>query len=372
MFGPSTYPYADLIKPFGIEVQSKYTILHERVRTNPDSHQTIRQTIPYVGMEPGEALEFAKHEITTPIKDLSMLFGPLQGSQGPMGQTTVVKVLAPVPSGVEAVELVRTPYNQSYWASTDSSPTAKFDKDKDMPAPVPLMAAAVKDKGKKDAEGNSEEQRIAVLGAKLLGANPFLQSRDVVLTSAGTLKAEDNFPGNAELMKNTVLWLAGYENMIAVSARADASARIGSVSPTQKIMVELVVWLLAPGAALVLLVIVWAVRHRETHECVPAMRSLSSHAQSTQVEFQKPPSVGREPESKVRNLIHDAQDTEAVGQDPKSSERKTRPGLGFMLLILVPVVFFFFGLGSALGFVGIPVLVIGAIMAFTGRLQWRR
>jgi hypothetical protein len=47
-----------------------------------------------------------------------------------------------------------------------------------------------------------------------------------------------------------------------VSARADASARLGSVSPTQKLLVELVVWLLAPGAALVLLVIVWAIRHR--------------------------------------------------------------------------------------------------------------
>jgi hypothetical protein len=130
-----------------------------------------------------------------------------------------------------------------------------------LPAPVPLMAVAVKDKGKKDAEGNSEEQRIAVLGAKYLGSNFFLDL-NVRVVSGGMSYVIPRFPGNAELMKNTVLWLAGYENMIAVSARADAAARIGSVSPMQKIIVELVVWLLAPGAALALLVIVWAVRHR--------------------------------------------------------------------------------------------------------------
>jgi hypothetical protein len=260
-FSATSYAYADLVKDFGIEVQSKFTTQHEQVQTDPETNQEIRQNSPYVGADMDDPAQFVKHEITTPVQGLPTVFGPLRASSGLTGMNTVVKVLEPVPSGVEAMELVKTPRGPTYWASQDSSPTAKFDKDKDLRSPVSLMAVAVKNKGQKGPEGDSKEQRIAVLGSKLLGANPF-QEITVPVLVGGTPYRIPQFPGNAELMKNTVLWLAGYENMIAVSAKADAASRIGSVSATARMIVISIVWVLAPLAPLALLAIVWTRRHR--------------------------------------------------------------------------------------------------------------
>jgi hypothetical protein len=50
--------------------------------------------------------------------------------------------------------------------------------------------------------------------------------------------------------------------MIAVSAKSNAAARIGSVSPGQMVLIRFIVLLIVPLAALVIGGIVWAARHR--------------------------------------------------------------------------------------------------------------
>jgi hypothetical protein len=259
MMGPATFPYADLIKDFGLEVQSKYTLVHLQEQTDPNTGKQVRQTIPYIGLE--EPVVFAKNEITTPVEGLPTVFGPMMTNQGQIGAATVVKVLSPLPTGVWAEEVVKSPFNLEYWGESEPSGTATFEKDKDYGAPVPLMAVAVKDKGKKAPDGSPDERRIAVVGAKMIGSNFFLDLTQTQVVGNVGYRMQ-RFPGNSELLKNSVLWLAGYENMIAVSAKSNAAARIGSVSPGQMVLIRFIVLLIVPLAALVIGGIVWAARHR--------------------------------------------------------------------------------------------------------------
>ena len=120
---------------------------------------------------------------------------------------------------------------------------------------------ATKNKGQKDKDGKSLEQRVAVIGSKEFASDPILEaSQDAII--GGQLVALARFPGNAELMKNTVLWLAGYENMIAVSAKANQAARLGNVSPVQLAIVRSLVAAGLPLAALILGGVIWMVRRR--------------------------------------------------------------------------------------------------------------
>jgi len=158
---------------------------------------------------------------------------------------------------------LKTPYSKDYWGETNVMPgqEPKFDKDSDMAAPLPMAAVAVKDKGKKAADGKSQEKRIGVIGAKMLGSNFFLEL--TVTQTVGNVRYRmQRFPGNSELMKNTILWLSGYENMIAVSPKNNIASRIGDVRPTTLRFIQVGTVLLAPLAALVIGGIVWMGRRR--------------------------------------------------------------------------------------------------------------
>ncbi len=258
MMGPQGFAYASLIKDFGIEVQSQYGVVHVQERTDPNTGRSAPQNNPYIGLD--QPLIFAKHQITTPVNGLPTVFGPIMSDRGspPMATLVPVKVLEPLPSGVTALEIVKSPYSPDYWGESDSSAPPKYNKESDLAAPIPLMAVAVKEKA---PDGSADEKRIAVIGCKMLGSNYFLRVPDVV--TRGDIEYQvQRFPGNMELMKNTVLWLSGYENMIAVSAKANTAARIGGVTPTQMTLVRLGVLLVAPLLALVIGGIVWTMRRR--------------------------------------------------------------------------------------------------------------
>jgi hypothetical protein len=260
--GSATYPYADLVKDFGIQVDSKYTVMHMLEQPDSETGRVVSQNTVYVGFEPNRPVLYAKSEITTPVEGLQTIFGPVRlNNGGQAGACTVVKVINPAPAEVEAKELVTTPYDDSFWATTEPSATGKFDPTKDMKAPVPLMAVAVKDKGKKAPDGSSDEQRVGVLGAKMLGSDFFAQMMGIKSRPDGLRELSRQFPGNTELMKNTVLWLSGYENMIAVSAKANRPASIGAVTPGNWWTVFSLI-VLAPVLALFVGILVWAARHR--------------------------------------------------------------------------------------------------------------
>lgn len=257
MSGSSGFPYDELVRSFGIDVQPRYTVYHQIDTTDPDTGEHVNQPTPYI-----EITRFEKNEITDPIQSLPTVFGPVQTqSGGSAGAATVVGIQKPLPQGVSATVLATTPEGGDYWGESDPLSAPKFDPGSDMASPVPLAAIGVKNKGQKDKDGSSMEQRVAVFGAKMIGANFFLDL-NVQFQQGGVRYVAPRFPGNQELMKNTILWLAGYENMIAVSAKVDPAARIGDVSPHELAFIRVGIVALLPLGILLLGGIIWYTRHK--------------------------------------------------------------------------------------------------------------
>jgi len=253
---PTGYPYDALVREFGINVQSKYTVVNYQEGTNRDTGAPISQASPYIPID-----RFEDHEITRPIQSLPTIFGPARTQSAP-SMVTVVDLQSSMPTGVEGKVIVKSPSGTDYFATASPfSSDVKFQQGTDLPGPVPLAAVAVKNKGQKDKDGNSTEQRIAVFGSKQFAADMFLEYPQAVMIG-GQPAVVPRFPGNSELMKNTVLWLAGYENMIAVSAKANQGSRIGNVPPAQLAAVRFLIAGGIPVAALLLGGIVWSIRRR--------------------------------------------------------------------------------------------------------------
>ena len=217
--------------------------------------ERVRQPNPYIPVE-----RFEDHEITKPIQSLPTIFGPARTQSAP-SFVTAVGVKSPPPAGVDAKVLIQTPATADYWGETTFGADAKFDKGTDLGAPVPLAVVAVKNKGQKDKDGKSLEQRVVVFGSKQFASDFFLGLREMVALG-GFRVAVPQFPGNQELMKNSILWLAGYENMIAVSAKVAQASRIGYIPETKLALIRWGVLGGAPVAALVLGGLMWMVRRR--------------------------------------------------------------------------------------------------------------
>ncbi len=258
MMGPPGFPYDDLVKDFGIDVESKYAVMHLREGTDPQTGATVTQSSPY-----SEVHNFPTTEITAQMQSLPTVFGPMQSQQGPTGLSTIVQLKSPLPPGVEGKVFATTDYSADNWGESElmgSLNTAKFDKESDFACPpggIPLAAYAIKNKGDKD-----KEQRVAVIGTKFLASNFFTIDLSQPVLQGDTITLQQQFPGNEELMKNTVLWLAGYENMIAVSSKANAATRIGDVKPGMLTFIRFSVVLLIPLLAIGIGLAVWSIRRR--------------------------------------------------------------------------------------------------------------
>jgi hypothetical protein len=216
--GGGGYPFGDLLTPYGIDVQSKYTVVH----TYPGPNGTNR-VFPRVAVT-----RYSDSDITKPLQSLQTLFVgvPDQQMGGILGAPTVVNVAKNLPAGAEASVLFSTAKDADTWGAASYSQDATFNKDTDIASPCPLAVEAVKNKGKDD------EQRIVVIGSRLIGCNAITEQVSAAADeSTGRLVAYLENPGNSELINNSVLWLAGYKNMISVSAKSTAALRIKDMPP---------------------------------------------------------------------------------------------------------------------------------------------
>ena len=93
MMGPPGFPYEDLVKDYGIEVMSKYAVMH-LIENTDDTGATVRRSIPYA-----EVSRFPDTQITSPMQSLPSVFGPLQSQQGIMGLSTIVQLSSKMPPG---------------------------------------------------------------------------------------------------------------------------------------------------------------------------------------------------------------------------------------------------------------------------------
>jgi hypothetical protein len=246
--GGESYAFDEIAKSFGIVVQPKYTVVrHYDLNDQEMAYPRIVLT------------RYPDTEITRPMQSLQTIFMgvPSRGGMGGiMGGPTIVGLDTTLPQGVEAKVLVNTPNDADHWGETAYARDAKFDKGTDYAPPCPMAASSVKNRGDKD-----KEQRLVVIGSTFIGIDA--QTRDMGLAQQGNriVRYLTN-PGNTELVANSVLWLGGYENMIAVSSKTSAAQRIQDISPGALTAVRTMVFFLVPFGALVLGGVVWLFRRR--------------------------------------------------------------------------------------------------------------
>ncbi len=246
--GPAGFPYEEITRGFGVDVKANFMVLKSY-----DS-QEGSEALPLF-----ELSRFPEHPITKPIQSLPTRFVAVGRSQmGFVGAPTVVGVDPKKPADVDAQVIVDTGNDRSIWGESTVSAEPKFDPKEDLASPVPLAVAASK---KVTVSGKQEELRIVVIGSKTLGRNELIQPQ--LQMRSGALYQVVPYPGNAELFVNSVLWLSGYENMIAVSAKSNAALRIRDIQPAVLTTLRWgVLWGGAPAAALIAGAVVYAIRRR--------------------------------------------------------------------------------------------------------------
>ena len=248
MGGSDAYAYDDLVKPFGIDVQSKYTVVHNYPDQTGDRRVFAQLLVS----------RYKDHAITKPLQALQTAFVgfPMRSMGGLFGAPTVIGIDKSVPSGVDAQVIVESPNDSDTWAEATYSQTNPFTPGTDLVAPVPLAAAAENNAGKETA------QPVVVIASRNIGANTVLNTADLRQNSRGGIEPYFLNPGNAELVTNSVLWLGGYKNMIAVSAKSAAAARIRDIAPGMMTFLRWMLFIGIPLLALVLGGIVYLFRRR--------------------------------------------------------------------------------------------------------------
>jgi hypothetical protein len=211
MFEPRGDALTQALADFGITARTDAAGVHEPVPVTgaqSDDFVNEAQKTSYVFV----ANDYGDH----------MLAKPLQSLDAPL--------IAPVPilftpkEGVEGAPLIPLPNEPKTWGETsiesvqENTPT--FDPKADFPGPLFIGAAAKRKQG---------EGRVVAIGSVQFVTDRMLQIPDREMFRRGYIVSR--FPGSAELVTNSVLWLAKMEPMIAISPSAMEVNRIANIGP---------------------------------------------------------------------------------------------------------------------------------------------
>lgn len=201
----------EALQPFGIEADSAKFVVHEEIQetgAQGDEIASARRSPPFFMLS-----EYGEHPLTKPLKSLESL------------------LVVPVPvktvnaEGVTVMPLLPIPNQPKTWTETDiqavgSGDPVKFDPEKG-DAEGPFYSGAA-------AERTKDGARVVLLGSVQFATNGFLSYPDMDLLRRGVVVSR--FPGNAELITNSVYWLAKMDSMIAISPAAMEVPRIAAMS----------------------------------------------------------------------------------------------------------------------------------------------
>lgn len=212
-----TLPNADKLDEafadWGVQMATDQIIVHEAAGADSvRSTDMIEEAkkIPYIF-----ALnEFGDHLLAKPIRGLDAIMVP------------IIPVRTQSKPGVTATPLLPIPQQPKAWAETDMSSvsrpgvTPNFDeKTGDIAGPL-FGGAALEREGK---------GRLVVIGSLQFATDGLISIPDEEMLQRGVFVAR--FPANAELVTNSIFWLAKMEPMIAISPAAMEVSRIGPISP---------------------------------------------------------------------------------------------------------------------------------------------
>jgi hypothetical protein len=229
MMGP-TIPYADLYMLFGVTPTFSAIAVHKIPVDLAGTEQAILQI---------EIAHYPDTPITQTLGGLPSLFVA----------ACPLEISKKLPEGVTAEPIVELPGGPDYWGDTNvfaaTRRQAKRDEGEDVPGPFPLAVAATR-------QVAGGEQKAVLFGGH------FAEDRVAMARDA---LGRDMFPGNAELFTNSLLWVAGTEHLITVSAEAIQARRIGDLGDWSLPLEILIIGGL-PAIVLAAGVVVWLVRRR--------------------------------------------------------------------------------------------------------------
>jgi len=229
-------PYADLFGEFGVE--AKFGAVAVRQVVVDASGKT--EALPQV-----QITQYPAHEITDPLGALPTMV--LTGSP--------LQIKTDLPEGLSVAPILELPAGRDYWADTvvieALNRQATFDPAEDLTGPLPLAVAVTRQVG-------GETQKVVLFGDADLPRDGVAFYRNPVLYR-DRIEMQYAFPGNAELFVNACLWVAGSEQLIAVSPEALEARRLGDMGGWQLPLQILIIGGL-PALVLAVGVVVYLVR----------------------------------------------------------------------------------------------------------------
>lgn len=248
---PSPYAFADYLKKdWGIEVKSTHLVVH--FAPNPQREGVWIPASRNPTVVTSEAFRFSDQPIGKPLQSLPaglQYAAPLALVEG-----------AEKPAGVSAEPIISVAKSEDVWAIANLSRTDEdFQKqqgthryDDDLPSPFPLAVAATK-------EGDG---KLVVIASEQFAADAMLQMASLVQVG-NSLQVAQAYPANADLLINSLHWLTGDADRIAVGPQKGAVPRLDQLKegPVATFWRAFLVGIW-PASALLAGALMWFVRRR--------------------------------------------------------------------------------------------------------------
>ena len=252
-------PYEDMLREFGLEV-------------NTDVATALSVSLPDGTTRLVPPLEVTRYPSPSAAGPVHPIVSRLQGVKCLLAAPAVIARAAKLPQGVTVWPLIQTPRRDDCWAERDLEQwgrkgTGSFDAAADVASPYDVAVAVdvepVPPEAPKEQSGATPRRassRLVVFADDYFIADQLLRS-GLQLTGQG-LALVDN-PGNAELVLNSLLWLAHEEDRISVGPKAQQARRIGDIDPNTYLGLKIAVWGVLPVLIVALGIVVYIVRKQK-------------------------------------------------------------------------------------------------------------
>jgi hypothetical protein len=202
-----------VLSSWGVDLKTNVIAMHEPVTTTDGARQDYLEEamkIPFIF----DIRKFGDHPIVKPLTSLQALLVPLLIVQTKEVPGYKAAPLIPIPDAPDAPRS---------WGETDlmaleQGDTPKFDPKTDLSGPLYAAAAVEKENG----------PRLVVIGSSSFAFDQLLAMPDPEMAKRGIPVAR--FPANAELILNSVHWLAKLDTLIAISPASMEVSRIEPMS----------------------------------------------------------------------------------------------------------------------------------------------
>lgn len=205
----------EFLKEWGIETKPDYLVIHDRIESKGARAEDMAQE--WLRQQPVFVLNnYGDHAVTRPLQSLDGLFVPMIPVSTVEAKGVKTTPILPIPNdpktwGESELETIRT--GKATFSASGDKP--------DLAGPFFGGAAAEKEGGK---------GRLMVIGNRTFALDDYVGIRDGV-ASQQQGRSVARFPGNGELISNSIFWLTGMDTMIAVSPTALEIPRVAAINP---------------------------------------------------------------------------------------------------------------------------------------------